>query len=154
MHSFGHDIESSWLIDWGASLLPDFPQIDTIRRINSELAACVYERGYNGQSLANEAVDGKVDASRVWWVQAEAVLGFLNEWEKSSDARYGQAAGAVWNYISRYLLDARQEGEWFWQTDETGNPDMENPIVEPWKCPYHNGRMCFRVMEKDPDLYL
>ena len=27
------------------------------------------------------------------------------------------------------------------------NPVPGKPIVEPWKCPYHNGRMCLRMIE-------
>ena len=31
--------------------------------------------------------------------------------------------------------------------DEAGRP-AEMPIVEPWKCPYHNGRMALEVMRR------
>ena len=30
--------------------------------------------------------------------------------------------------------------EWFWDLDENKQPSDKKPIVEPWKCPYHNGR--------------
>ena len=33
-------------------------------------------------------------------------------------------------------------------TDEAGNPALEKPIVEPWKCPYHNRRMCMEIMRR------
>ena len=42
----------------------------------------------------------------------------------------------ILNYIS----------EWFWSLTESGIP-TDKPIVEEWKCPYHNSRMCLRVME-------
>ena len=41
----------------------------------------------------------------------------------------------------------REGGEWFWSTDENGVP-TDKPIVEEWKCPYHNGRMAFEVIER------
>ena len=41
----------------------------------------------------------------------------------------------------------REGGEWFWSTAENGVP-TDKPIVEEWKCPYHNGRMCLRLIEK------
>ena len=31
---------------------------------------------------------------------------------------------------------------------KNGRPDLDKPIVEPWKCPYHNGRMCMEMMKR------
>ncbi|NCC94840.1 MAG: N-acylglucosamine 2-epimerase, partial [Opitutae bacterium] len=41
----------------------------------------------------------------------------------------------------------REGSEWFWRLDEAGKP-ARMPIVEPWKCPYHNGRMCMELMAR------
>ena len=36
-----------------------------------------------GKSVSEPVCErGKVDAHRIWWVQAEAVLGFVIAWEK------------------------------------------------------------------------
>ena len=45
-------------------------------------------------------------------------------------------------------IDRRPGSEWFWATNEDGTPQEGRPIVEPWKCPYHNGRMCMEVMKR------
>jgi len=45
------------------------------------------------------------------------------------------------------MIDPREGGEWFWSVDEQGQP-TDKPIVEEWKCPYHNGRMCLRIIEQ------
>lgn len=45
-------------------------------------------------------------------------------------------------------MDERPGGEWFWYMDAEGSPALEKPIVEPWKCPYHNGRMCMEIMRR------
>lgn len=45
----------------------------------------------------------------------------------------------------------RPGSEWFWQTDKYGTP-AHKPIVEPWKCPYRNGRMCMELMRRNPDV--
>ena len=50
--------------------------------------------------------------------------------------------------IKEYVWDKRGGSEWFSQVDKNGTPDPKKPIVEPWKCPYHNGRMCLEVMKR------
>ena len=49
------------------------------------------------------------------------------------------------------MVDTRPGSEWFWQTDKYGTP-AHKPIVEPRKCPYHNGRMCMELMRRNPDV--
>lgn len=150
LHSYGHDIEASWLLDWGCSLLGDPVLTAKISAIDSELAENIYRTAYHKHSLWSEAVGGVPDKTRVWWVQAETVLGFLNEYQKHPDrSEYLKAAEDIWGYIKTKLTDPRPGSEWFWQLDDDGNPDPNKPIVEPWKCPYHNGRMCFEIIRRD-----
>ena len=152
--SYGHDIESSWLIDWGCGLLGDGALTAKIAAIDSDLADNVLRTAFNG-SLANECEKGVVDGHRVWWVQAEALLGFVNEFQKHperTDCR--DAAAALWHYITEKVADHRPGGEWFWRLASDGTPDREKPVVEPWKCPYHNGRMCMELIGRDPDVFI
>ena len=150
LYSYGHDIESSWLIDWGCALLGDAALSAKITAINSDLARSVYAHAYRDHSLLNECERGVDNTTRVWWVQAEAVLGFVNEYQKSGDPKYRDAAAGIWHYITEKILDKRPGGEWFWSVDASGVPASRQPIVEPWKCPYHNGRMCMELIRRDP----
>lgn len=152
LYSYGHDIESSWLIDWGCGLLKDADLSARIAAINSDLAGAILRNAYRDHSVINECERGKDDLTRVWWVQAEAVLGFVNEYQKSGRAEFAAAATDVWHYITDHLVDRRPGGEWFWCLDDNARPSDRRPIVEPWKCPYHNGRMCLELMRRDPDV--
>lgn len=153
--SYGHDIESSWLIDWGCGLLEDPALTESISAINSALADSVRTAAFDGRSLANERERGTVDGHRIWWVQAEALLGFVNEWNKHpSRTEFRDAAASLWRYITEKVEDHRPGGEWYWRLDAGGFPDREKPTVEPWKCPYHNGRMCLELIRRDPDVYV
>lgn len=155
LYSFGHDIESSWLIDWGCSLLEDAELSEKIGAMNSHLAENVYKTAYSNHSLANECEGGVVDTTRIWWVQAEAVLGFVNEWQKHPEkTQFRDAAADIYHYINGVMVDKRPGSEWFWEVDENGIPSSRKPIVEPWKCPYHNGRMCMELMRRDPDIHV
>lgn len=152
LHSYGHDIESSWLIDWGTSLLCDAALTDRVARVDSILAGTIYHTALHNGSLFNERERGVNDTTRVWWVQAEGVLGFLNEWEKTGDIRYRDAALGLWRYIHRVMIDPRPGSEWYWEVDANGVPFSRRPIVEPWKCPYHNGRMCLEILRRNFDV--
>lgn len=153
MYSYGHDIESSWLVDWGCDLLGDAALSARIHALNSDLAANVYKEAYRDHALDNECVRGEVDTTRVWWIQAETVLGFVNEYEKSGDIRYRDAAADVYQYICNVMVDPRPGSEWFAEVDAAGTP-LHKPILEPWKCPYHNGRMCMELIRRDPKIQL
>ena len=148
LYSYGHDIETAWLVDRGLDVLDDASFKKRLRPITKEITKNIYERAYTGHSLVNEAENGVVDTTRVWWVQAEAVVGFLNGWQRMPEHQeYLEAAEDIWNYIKEKVVDHREGSEWFWAVAEDGAP-LEKPIVEPWKCPYHNGRMCIEVIRR------
>ena len=149
LYSYGHDIEASWLLDRALEVLGDVSYQKRISPLTAEITENIYERALLGDSMPNEAEDGIDDTTRVWWVQAEAVVGFVNGYEKNPEGTcYLEAAEGIWKYICRKLIDKRNGSEWFWAADEDGNP-VRKPIVEPWKCPYHNGRMCFEVIKRN-----
>lgn len=148
LESYGHDIEATWLLDRACEVLGDSSLLKSTRKYTSLLAENVYERAYKKNSLANECENGQDDTTRVWWVQAEAVVGFLNAYKYTSDDKYLKAAEDIYEYIEEKLVDKRPGGEWFWDLNEDGIPESRKPIVEPWKCPYHNGRMVFEIRKR------
>ena len=98
--------------------------------------------------LFNEAdPQGLLDRGKDWWPQAEALVGFLNAWAHSDDARFYTAATHSWAFIEKYLLDATL-GEWRWGVDRAGQPDPAADKVSLWKCPYHNGRACLEGLRR------
>ncbi len=44
------------------------------------------------------------------------------------------------------MVDKRKGSEWYSEVTKDGTPVEGVPVVDPWKCPYHNGRMCFEVI--------
>ncbi|MCR4657618.1 MAG: AGE family epimerase/isomerase [Lachnospiraceae bacterium] len=148
LHSYGHDIETAWLLDRTLEIIGDPGYSERLGRVTRALSERIYERAYTGDSLLNECEKGKDNTVRIWWVQAETVVGFVNAYEKSGDEKYLKAAENVWNYIKEYQIDKREGSEWFYAVDENRRPDPEKPIVEEWKCPYHNGRMCMEIMKR------
>ena len=150
LYSYGHDIETAWLVDRGLEILDDEAYTNMLSPITKIITENIYNRAYIDHSLVNESENGVVDTTRVWWAQAEAVVGFLNGYQKQGDKKFLDASVDIWNYIKKYFIDKRNGSEWFWSVKEDHTPD-EKPIVEPWKCPYHNGRMCFEVLRRMKD---
>ena len=148
LHSYGHDIETAWLTDRTLAVLGDEAYTEKITPILRDFEREVYRVAYKKHSLANECERGKVDERRIWWVQAESVVGFYNAYQKTGDQKYLEAAADIWGFIRDHVIDHRRGGEWFWNVDENGEPEWKRPIVEPWKCPYHNGRMCMEMIRR------
>lgn len=156
LHSYGHDIETAWLMDRGVEVVGEEAYMKKMYPITGDLTRQIYETAFDGSSLANECDRGVVDTDRIWWVQAETLLGFLNGYEKSGREsekakKYLQAVLNVWEYIKVHVIDHRPGDsagrEWYEVVDAEGEC-YEKPMVQPWKCPYHNGRMCMEVMKR------
>ena len=153
LHSYGHDIETAWLLNRGVDVLGEEAYQKKMGPIIDDLTAQVYKVTFDGHSRANECEKGVVNTHRIWWVQAETVIGFLNGYQRNPEKKeYLEAAKSEWQFIKDYVIDKREGSEWFWEVDENGKPYPDRPIVEPWKCPYHNGRMCIEVIRRDIDV--
>ena len=148
LHSYGHDIETSWLTEKTLEVLDDPALTERIRPKLLAMADHTFREAMSDHGFANECCRGIRDEKRCWWVQAEALLGFLNAWEKTGEARYRDAVLTQWRYIRDYVSDPRPGSEWFRYVREDGRPGSDEPIAEPWKCPYHNGRMALEFLKR------
>ncbi|HPX26248.1 MAG TPA: AGE family epimerase/isomerase [Treponemataceae bacterium] len=166
IHSYGHDIEAAWLLDRACEVLEAnshilsydenkelYSSAKIIREMDSIISQQILNIAFKDGALNNEARGEKtgnphIDTDRIWWVQAETVVGFYNEYEKSGSKIFLEASEAVYDYIEKYVVDKRKGGEWFWYVDNKGIPKTDHGITEPWKCPYHNGRMCIELINR------
>jgi len=145
MISYGHDVEASWLMDEAARVLGDEVLLKEVQGICLKIAIASCEGLQPDGSMVYETDKGHLETDRHWWVQSEAVVGFLNAAELSGDTRWIEKAHKCWDYISDNLVD-RVGGEWFGSINEKGVPNRVSDKAGFWKCPYHNSRMCLEVM--------
>lgn len=131
-YSAGHDIECSWLLKEAADVL----------------GICCNDTVLQLAKAASEGLlpDGSI-GERTWWEEAETVVGFVNIWQMTQDEKAWNQAVHTYRYILDVLLD-REHGEWFWEVLPDGTPNRKEDKAGFWKCPYHNSRMCFELIER------
>jgi len=138
--SYGHDIETSWLLYEAAEHV--HYRLDEVKDVAILLA--------EGVLPIVDAVGGVSYESHLnqkhWWVQAEAMVGFMNAYQLTDDEKYMKAVYKIWNYTKIYIKD-NENGEWFWGRNEDGSVIDEDKIGF-WKCPYHNVRACMQMSER------
>ena len=147
--SFGHDIETSWLLVEAARALGDLPLIERTQSAAGGLAAAVLEQGVDAEhgGVFDELEDGHLDTDKEWWPQAEAIVGFLAAFQDTGRGEYLEAALGAWSFARDHLFD-RKHGEWFRRVSRAGDESRGGEKVGPWKCPYHNGRACLEVIAR------
>ena len=150
LYSYGHDIESAWLIQRGVEVLGEEESTASMMPLVQAMTEETYKQAYVHHSMPAECEKGVVDERRVWWVQAEAITGFYNGYQNWPErAEYAEAARSIWEFVKAYvMMPGKTPTEWYWYVDKDGKPALEEPIVEPWKCPYHNGRMCMEMIRR------
>ena len=146
MQSYGHDIEGSWLIWDAAETLLPAEEREPFRGMCLALLESATERGWTERGLRYESVNGEVNTTRAWWPQAEAMLGFDFGRRMTGDPAWTERMRKQWRYILAETVDPREGSEWFNELREDGS-SIGKPMVEEWKCPYHNGRMCLRLAD-------
>ena len=150
LESYGHDIECSWLMHEAALVLGDKEVLARVEPIVREVVAAS-EKGLNANgSMIHEAnlTTGTVDDDLHWWVQAEAVVGFINIFQYFHDESAFRKALHCWEYIKDKIIDYKN-GEWYWSRHRDGSLNTVDDKAGFWKCPYHNGRMCLEILERN-----
>jgi len=144
--SFGHDIESSWLLVEAAEVLGDKKLIEPTQKLAVQIAKAS-EKGLDTDGgMFNEQDAHHLNKEKHWWVQAEAMVGFLNAYEISKQKEFLDHSLASWDFIKKSLITP--SGEWYWGLDGNNQPMRRQDKAGFWKCPYHNARACMEVIRR------
>lgn len=150
LESYGHDIECSWLMHEAALVLGNKEMLEQMEEV-VKIVAKASEKGINpdGSMVHETNVDTNyIDDDPQWWVQAEAVVGFVNLYQHFGDDAALDKALHCWEYIKQNLIDY-EHGEWYWSRRKDGTLNLDEDKAGFWKCPYHNGRMCLEILERN-----
>lgn len=151
-YSYGHDIEASWLLWEAAEVLGDSDVKAQLHQVCIELAhCCLNEAITETGALVDERhiESGKVSVGFPWWVQAEALVGFMNAYELSERIEFINTIPALWNVVKSTILD-KEAGEWRWfaVSDSLSLEARRIYKAGAWKAPYHNGRAMLEMSRR------
>lgn len=149
MISYGHDIESSWLLQHCAEKINNNEWIDATKKFAVNIATASQEGLDNDGGLWYEynPSSNHLIKEKHWWPQGEAMVGFLNAYEINNDEKFLQQSLQSWDFIKKYIKD-NKNGEWFWGIHEDYSLMKNQDKAGFWKCPYHNTRACLEVMKR------
>ncbi len=160
--SFGHDIEGSWLLWEAAKILGDKSVLERMKPLAVKMVDNIERVAVDkdgGLFLESTRFGSHVKTNKHWWQQAETLVGFMNAYELTHNARYWESVKLTWNFIDKHLID-HERGEWFTKLNRLGVPFLIEPPddpspyyrndwkIDPWKCPYHNGRSMMEMMKR------
>lgn len=141
--SFGHDVETAYLLLEAAERLHLANDPTTIKRAKS-LVDHALEYGWDnrlgGFYDKGTAFGQPYGLEKIWWTQAEGLnaLLLMHELFGADDPRYWPQFVKQWQFIKQYQID-RNTGEWFDTVSAEGQPRIRD-LGHIWKAAYHNGR--------------
>lgn len=146
--SYGHDIEGSWLLLEAAEVLGENTIISSVKEVSVAMARAVAGGLDKDGSMyyEYEPAQNHLNKQRHWWVQAEAMVGFLNAWQLTGEQQFYDQFESVWYFTQKYIL--AENGEWVWglNDDYTLMPGEDKAGL--WKCPYHNSRAMMEIINR------
>jgi len=150
--SYGHDIETAFLLHEAAKSLGDLPEgktLPTCLRLCDHTLRYGLDPLHGGLCEAGSACSDPLSCDKIWWAQVEAVNGWMHfaSLRPETAHRYIPAALNVWAFAHRYLWDG-VHGGWHWSTDRSGSSINRRGKANAWKAAYHTTRCLLRACEK------
>jgi len=148
--SYGHDIETAWLLIEAAKVLENAELLQKTNEIAILIADTFLKEGIDTDGgVYNEYNPDtkKIDGDKHWWPQAEAMVGLHYAYEITKDEKYLQKSSEILNFIQNNIID-KKNGEWFWRVDKNRKVYTSDYKMGMWKAPYHNSRACMIIANK------
>lgn len=156
--SYGHDIETSWLVDETLEKCQITGELaNQVHEMTASLASYCFENGLDNVGWMNSHTDSQYqDETKVWWIQAEAVIGLFHAFQQSGDHRYSESSHLLSKLIQQNFVDDRPRSEWYSRLDSEGNllsvlrknGKLEENISDAWKGPYHTVRFYLEMIKR------
>ncbi|HEX6644678.1 MAG TPA: AGE family epimerase/isomerase [Gemmatimonadales bacterium] len=144
--SYGHDLELIHLLIRGAEAcgIPPLVLADLFRSLLAN-ARRFGEDTKSGGFHSSGPIGRRADRrEKIWWVQAEAMLGALEMYRITGEEAPADAFLATLRWIESYQVDW-VHGEWHAFVSSRGRANGRK--ADAWKGPYHTGRAVIQSLE-------
>jgi len=161
--SFGHDIETAYLLIEASRSLYYSPDSTTLRiakqKVDFVLAhgwdaghGGVYDRGSDESGSGRITI---VQKTKEWWAQAEAfnTLLLMSRLYPDDPMRYYDHFCKQWEFCKKYVIDS-VHGGWYWGGIDMESNNLRSPKGSIWKGNYHTTRSlanCIRALRGSTD---
>lgn len=144
--SYGHDMESAWLVldACGRIGLPTPAVAGWCRALLDHTLRWGCDRRRGGVYFEGPVDGPAYSRRRVFWVQAESLVGALAIYRHTGDERAARLYLDTLDWVTRFQID-REHGGWHMYVDARGRPSGGKANL--WKAPYHTGRAMMTCLE-------
>ncbi len=145
--SYGHNVELAWLLRRALEVAKEdlTPWQPVLRRLADHAVAHGVDREHGGVYRDGTASGGPLVFEKEFWQNAEALVGFLDAWELSGEARHADAFLNVWAFARRHFIAPC--GEWRVLLERSGQVIDAN-VGNDWKVSYHTGRAVLECVQR------
>lgn len=148
--NYGHDMESVWFTldacEAAGIAIDEF--IPRARAIYDFCLKHGYDSEHGGFYYKGSLAGFRPIHDKVWWVQAEALVGFLKMFRLTGDPRYYRTFENVFDFIENHQL--APGGGWWESLHADGSPKARVRASR-WQGAYHTARsmiMCARMLDQ------
>lgn len=149
LDSFGHDIETAYLLTEAAEVLGK-PNDAKAWRVARSLVDHALDYGWDAESGgfydAGTTFGTPSKKEKIWWVQAEGInaLLWMHRRYNKETPRYWNAFVKQWEFIRTHQVDPKYGG-WYPQIEPDGEPTKNRQKSDGWTECYHQGRAMLEV---------
>jgi mannobiose 2-epimerase len=138
--SYGHNVELSWLLHRALDVaeVDPAPYLSLTRALIDHAVRDGVDWEYGGIFRDGLPEGPAVVVEKEFWQHAEALVGFIDAYQRFTDVRYLEAAECLWRFIRDYM--AAPAGEWRTLMSRDGQTTIDADLGNPWKAAYHTGR--------------
>lgn len=150
--SYGHDVECLWLVMEAAKIAgrPSALYRSWAEKLAANLTKFGYDAAYGGLFESGPLDEPANQLRKTWWVQSEALVGFLELYELSGDMdRYRQFSQTL-DFCAKYHV--AKEGGWWATRNPDGSPAPDKTRTSMWQGAYHAGRALIESSHRLEDL--